>query len=126
LGDAKVKKIRLNSDARSVLLEDLRKLPKVYNELRQKWELYLKQQSESIHDLTFEPDIAEKNRNAFFITPLHPLVKQAANYYANNSLVYTQLEYFSKDMESGVYPFEIYTWSYTGDRPSFKIITICK
>ena len=70
-------------------------------------------------------EAASKDRRAFFITPMHPLVKQAASYYANNQVNYIHLEYFSDELPEGSYPFSIYGWSYVGLNPMFRVMPIC-
>ena len=77
----------------SVVEEDFRKLSNVKSALKRRWENYLKG-SEPMHRLTFMSETASKERKAFFITPMHPLVKQAAKYYATNQVAYIHLKYY--------------------------------
>ena len=93
--------------------------------LRRNWETYLKG-DEPTHSLTFDAETAERNRSAFFITPMHPLVKQAAAHFATNKLVYIHLKYYSDEIPAGDYPASIYAWDYIGIRSNFKLVTICK
>ena len=125
LGSAALKTLRLNAVARSEILSDLRHLTGLRNSLRRKWEVYLKG-NEPTHSITFDSEAAEKNRAAFFITPVHPLVKQAAAYFATNKLVYIHLEYYSDEIPSGDYPMSIYAWDYVGIRSNFKLVAICE
>ena len=125
LGDSALKTLRLSAVARSEILEDLRTLTGLRSSLRRKWEAYLKGNNPN-HPLTFDSEAAEKNRNAFFITPVHPLVKQAAAYFATNKLVYIHLEYFSDEIPAGDYPMSIYAWDYVGIRSNFKLVAICE
>lgn len=124
-GDSELKTIRLSVDARSKLLVDFRKLSGVRNCLGRKWEAYLKGKN-PIHQITFDADTAEKNRNAFFITTVHPLVKQAAAYFASNQVVYIHLEYHSNEIPAGDYPMSIYAWDYVGLRSNFKLVVVCE
>ena len=125
IGASELKQIRLSREARSMLLEDFRKLSNVKSALKRRWENYLKG-SEPMHRLTFMSETASKERKAFFITPMHPLVKQAAKYYATNQVAYIHLEYYSDELPEGTYPFSIYGWSYVGLNPMFRVVPICE
>lgn len=125
IGAAELKQIRLSKDDRKTLLEDFRKLSNVKSALKRRWENYLKG-SEPMHRLTFASETASKERKAFFITPMHPLVKQAAKYYATSNISYIHLDYCSDDLPEGTYPFSIYAWSYVGLNPKFRVVSICE
>ena len=125
LGDGALKTLRLSAVARSEILSDLRNLTGLRNSLRRKWEVYLKGNNPN-HPITFDSEAAEKNRTAFFVTPVHPLVKQAAFYFATNKLVYIHLEYYSDEIPAGDYPMSIYAWDYVGIRSNFKLVAICE
>ena len=124
IGNSDVKQIRLGKDARVALLEDFRKLSHIKSALKRKWELYLKG-SEPLHKITFHSEAASRERKAFFITPMHPLVKQAAKHFATNQTSYIHLKYYSDELPVGTYPFAIYAWNYVGMQPSFKVVPIC-
>ena len=125
VGASELKQIRLSKEARVTLLEDFRKLSNIKSAQKRRWENYLKG-SEPMHRLTFASETASKERKAFFITPMHPLVKQAARYYATSNVSYIHLDYFSDDLPEGTYPFSIYAWSYVGLNPMFKVVPVCK
>lgn len=124
IGASELKLIRLSKEARMMMLEDFRKLSNIKSALKRRWENYLKG-SEPMHKLTFTPETASKERKAFFITPMHPLVKQAARYYATSNVSYIHLEYYSDELPEGTYPFSIYAWSYVGLNPMFRIVPVC-
>ena len=124
LGASELKQIRLSKEARIMLLEDFRKLSNIKSAQKRKWENYLKG-SEPMHLLTFASETASKERKAFFITPMHPLVKQAAKYYATSHVSYIHLEYYSNDMPEGTFPFSIFAWSYVGLNPMFRVVPVC-
>lgn len=125
VGASDLKQLRLSREARMTLLEDFRKLSNIKSALKRKWENYLKG-SEPIHKLTFMSETASKERKAFFITPMHPLVKQAAKFYATSKVSYIHLEYYSDDLPAGTYPFSIFAWSYVGLNPMFRVVPICE
>lgn len=123
IGNSDLKQIRVNKEARLLLLEDFRKLSNIKSALKRKWELYLKG-SEPLHLITFVSDTASAQRKAFFITPMHPLVKQAASYFATSEVSYIHLEYFSNELPVGSFPFSIYEWDYVGLNPTFKVVPL--
>lgn len=125
LGASELKQIRLSKEARVLLLEDLRRLSNVKSALKRRWENYLKG-SEPMHLLTFASETAAKERKALFITPMHPLVKQAAKYYATSDISYIHLDYYADDLPKGSYPFSIYAWSYVGLNPMFRVVSVCE
>lgn len=125
IGASELKQIRLSCEARLTLLEDFRRLSNIKSALKRRWENYLKG-SEPMHRLTFTSETASKERRAFFITPMHPLVKQAAKYYATSQVSYIHLEYYSEELPEGTYPFSIYAWSYVGLSPMFRVVPICE
>ena len=125
IGASDLKQIRLSREARLTLLEDFRKLSNVKSALKRRWENYLKG-SEPMHRLTFMSETASKEHKAFFITPMHPLVKQAAKYYVTNQVSYIHLKYYSDELPEGTYPFSIYAWNYVGLNPMFRVVPVCE
>jgi hypothetical protein len=125
IGNSDIKQLRLGKESRLALLEDFRKLSHIKTGQKRKWELYLKG-SEIHHQITFVSEIASRERKAFFITPMHPLVKQAAKHFVTNKTSYIHLEYFSDELPEGTYPFSIYAWNYVGMHPTFKVVPVCE
>lgn len=124
LGESEVKQLRLSAAARAELRDDFRKLPSGRNAVRQSWDVYLKGKA-PIHPITFDAETAEKKRDTFFITAMHPLAKQAAAYFASNEQAYIRLQYATEDLPSGSYHFSVYAWSYVGINPHFKLVVVC-
>lgn len=124
VGASDLKQIRLSKEARVALLTDFRQLSNIKSALKRRWENYLKG-SEPLHTLTFVSETASKERRAFFVTPMHPLVKQAAKYFATCDVLYIRLNYNTDDLPVGTYPFSIYAWNYVGLNPTFKIVPVC-
>ena len=67
-----------------------------------------------------------KDPSAIFITPLHPLVRQAAAHITGNEEMRTALKVSSTDIASGEYPFLLFAWEYTGSRPQVELVAICE
>ena len=124
LGESEVKQLRLSAAARAELRDDFRKLPSGRNAVRQSWDVYLKGKA-PIHPITFDSETAEKKRDTFFITAMHPLAKQAAAYFASNEQAYIRLQYATEDLPGGSYHFSVYAWSYVGINPHFKLVVVC-
>lgn len=124
-GEAEVKTLRLSASDRNTLRQDFNHLSKVKSSVKRQWEAYLKGNSQ-YHKITFEPEAAAQNRDTFFITAVHPLVKQAAQYFATNETAYINLRSESDMISPGKYPFAVYAWNYVGINHRFKLVTVCK
>lgn len=124
IGNDDVKLLRLSAEARSTLKEDFRRLPNVRSAVKQSWEQFLKGTKPNLK-ITFLQEAAEKNRDAQFITTVHPLVKQAAKYFETNEQLNINISMHSDTIKAGVYPFSIYVWKYVGIKPSVKIKVLC-
>ena len=123
IGDGVSKKIRLSYEARSILREELQKLGGPMNAQKKEWEKYLKGKN-PLQDITFDAECASENRNTIFITSMHPLVKQAAKYFAVNAPVNININYSTDEIENGEYAFSIYAWNYVGSNPRFKLTAV--
>lgn len=123
LGESEAKTLRLSVVARNTLREDLKKLPGVSNAIRKKWDAYLKG-TVPIHSITFEQECAAQDKNMFFITAMHPLVRQAAKHFAVNAPAYVSLRYTSESLPHGEFAFSIYAWNYVGTRSRFKLVAV--
>lgn len=125
VGEFEIKKLRLSKSDRVALIQDFNRLSRVKSSVKRNWEAYLKGASQS-HKITFDPEAAREDTGAFFITAVHPLVKQAAMYYATNEVSYINLKSGSDIIAPGKYPFAVYAWNYVGINPRFKLVTVCK
>ena len=125
LGEGAMKNIRLNASARGSLKDALRKMPGGRNALRRSWENYLIGRKPN-HAITFDSDAASKDRNSFFITPMHPLARQAAEYFSKNEPIYLKLQFLSDTIPAGSYPFSVYAWKYTGFKEHTRLVTVCR
>lgn len=77
-----------------------------------------------VHAITFNQESASKDKNTFFITAMHPLVKQAAMFFAVNAPAYVSLSYASDSIPAGEYAFAVYAWNYIGVRSRFRLVAI--
>jgi len=124
LGTGTVKQIRLSFSGREVIREDLKNLSGSKGMAKKQWERYLKGK-DPLHQITFDANAAEQNRDAFFLTSTHPLVRQAALHFSKNDIVYIALEYTSDVIPSGEYYFAVYAWKYVGNNPHTQLQVIC-
>ncbi len=124
IGRGDLKNIRLSKEARRLLLSDSRSLPDSRSMLKRRWENYLKSDN-PLHQATFIPEMASKERRAFFFTSMHPLVKQAARFFKKNDVIHIHLTDYSDILPEGSYPFSVYAWQYKGLQPMFKVVPIC-
>jgi ERCC4-related helicase len=125
LGEREPKTLRFSAEARRILLDDFRKLPEIRSMVRRGWELYLKGSKPNC-TITFDNKCAEQNRNVFFITNIHPLVKQAAEYFGITDILYIGALVTGLELKPGIYPFSIYAWEYFGNRPQRKLTAVCE
>ncbi len=126
IGSDERKSLRLSRDAKNKLLEDMRELREPQSAIKRSWEAYLKSPN-PIHAIVFEGKAAESDRNAFFLSPVHPLVKAAASSCRHDDAAKAPCISFRchiGDFVPGRYPFAVYTWSYTGFNGRFKLVTI--
>jgi ERCC4-related helicase len=115
LGEKSLKTLRLSAEARNLLLEDFRKLPPNKNPMYTKWDKWLKGDDRFLL-MTFDADTAVNNPEAAFIMPLHPLVKQAAEFFKPEGRIYTSLAVVSDLLPPADYLFAVYYWRLHGAR----------
>jgi ATP-dependent helicase HepA len=125
IGEGAMKNLRLNATARGILKDNLRKMPGGRNALRRAWENYLTGKRPN-HAITFDAEAASKDRDSFFVTAMHPLAKQAADYFAKGETVYLNLQHYSDSLPAGTYPFSVYAWRFTGFNDHTRLVTICE
>ncbi len=115
-GEKPLKSIRLAQEARNVLLEDLRLLNRQPDAIFREWERWLKGSSQHLA-ITFDATYAREHPEAIFITPTHPLVKQAAQSFGDSTKqLAATLVASSNDVPAGTYPFAIFHWRMQGVR----------
>lgn len=123
LGEKPLKTLRLSQEARNRLLEDFQKLPRQRTLLYRSWENWLKG-SEPHLSITFDSECASSKRDATFIMPVHPLVRQAAIAFDTGQRVLTSLTLKDDRVPEGRYPFAIYQWQFHGIREDLELCPI--
>ncbi len=121
LGEKALKTLRLSQDAREKLLEHY----KEFSLKDRQWERWLKGGSQHL-SVTFDASCASENPHAIFLTPVHPLVKQAAQSMQTKEPVMTILETTDTTLHKGRYLFVFYRWLYRGIKEELKLRLICE
>ena len=123
LGEKALKTLRLSQEARTALLRDFQQLPRRTAPDHRAWEKWLKGGDPHL-SVTFEADCATQHPDAAFITPLHPLVKQAARSLETSQRVFTALKAQSREIPTGRYEFAVYQWQFHGIREDLVLTPI--
>lgn len=123
LGDGKLKTLRLSAQARRALLPERKNKRTAKSLLQRQWENYLKGEKPNCY-ITLDSKTAELNRNAFFLTNAHPLVRQAAEYYNENEQLFIGVKTAQGALPAGQYPFLVYAWEYVGYRQQQMLISV--
>lgn len=124
-GNGDTKTLILSQAVRSALYKDYSDLPVKKGKIFKDWEKYLKG-TDSACSVTFEMSSAQKDKDAQFIMPLHPLVAQAANFYQAEIPLETSVQVMDNSLPAGEYPFMVYSWEYKGDTVSIELKPICE
>lgn len=124
LRDKKLVTLRLGREARESLLADFREID-VGGATARAWERWLKS-SDPYFTITFDPATADERRDVAFITPTHPLVRQAAKKLSPTGTIGTVVKVKADDVSPGRYPYAIYRWRKLGLREDFAFQPVCE
>ncbi len=124
IGQGPLKNLRTSREMRGRLLDDYRSLDVRQSSLWREWRHFLRRGGQHL-SITFDADCARDNRDAVFVTAVHPLVVQAANAFNLQTDLYTALEIRNEDVQPGDYPFAIYQWRYHGVREELELHPVC-
>lgn len=113
-------KVRFKGEEKARLFQELRKSQKSRNYQRRAWERWLKGSSEEC-ELTFEQDVAAENREAQFLNVSHPLVSQAAAFFAAKQLAPLAIKVCDQSCPSGSYYFAVYLWELKGIKKEIRL-----
>ena len=116
IGESARKLLRVTRAARDTLLADFAGFPAKTSPISREWENWLKGNDPHMV-ITFDAAYAAEDRLATLVTPIHPLVLQAARQMtADKHPPITCVEVVSDTVATGNYPFAIYQWQYHGIR----------
>jgi ATP-dependent helicase HepA len=123
-GKSELKSLRLAADKRQLLLNSLKMNPPINsNNASKLWMAYLKS-DKPILFVTFDSVCAKDNREATFLTQMHPLIIRAAEYESKMFPCEIGINADDENLMTGDYEFLIYAWKYVGLRPDIKMIAI--
>lgn len=125
LGENPLKTLRTNQEIRSHLLRDSRELSGKNSTGQREWERWLKGNDPHL-PITFDGQCANDNRNAQLLTPVHPLIRQAANALDSVGNVKVHLCVTDAELPEGIHPFAVFQWELIGLRRDLDIRTIAK
>lgn len=123
LGQKSAKTLRLNEDARKLLLEDYQRLPRSSDPVTREWEKWLKG-SQPTMTVTFEQDAASENPKIVHLSVLHPLVRQAASYLSAVSESEVSLAAVDPGLPEGSHPFAVYRWRKEGVKLDEALVAV--
>jgi superfamily II DNA or RNA helicase len=113
LGKESQKTLRIAQDCRNQLLKDFYSLSRQSSEDYRIWKDWLKGGDPHL-PITFDAATASENPNVVLITPLHPLVQQAALICEPKKRIMTSICVKDNSIPEGKYPFAIYQWEFHG------------
>ncbi|MEQ8852811.1 helicase-related protein [Gimesia sp.] len=123
LGKGEIKSLRLNENARKKMLQDARDLSNKSDIHQRQWEKWLKGNDPHL-PITFDGESANEDRTVQLLSPVHPLIRQAAHSFELQSDPEIHLTVADKRLPKGVYPFTIYQWDYFGIRKDLELKVI--
>lgn len=123
LGQKPVVTLQLGQEIRDKLRADYEKL-KLSGEAAQAWSCWLKGNDPYL-PVTFEPGAADERRDLVFVTPTHPLARQAAQALAPVAAVVCHLQARADDLPPGRHPYAIYRWCKLGLKEDFTFQPVC-
>lgn len=122
-GRKSVTTLQIGQEARNKLLGDFETLG-IKGTVSQAWEHWLKG-SDPYLTITFDPSSADERRDVVFITPTHPLARQAAQAIEPSVPLICDMSIESNNVPPGRYPYAIYRWRKLGLKEDFTFQPIC-
>ncbi len=116
--------LQVNQETRNRLIEDFKAVSQA-GALDRSWERWLKGNDPNLR-VTFDPATADEDRSVTFLTPTHPLARQAAKSLAPSVTLSCSVLAKSSDITPGRYPFAIYRWKILGVTESFAFQPVCE
>jgi ATP-dependent helicase HepA len=123
LGDKPPKTLRLSQEARALLLDDYRRLPRSIEPVARDWERWLKGAQPTL-SVTFDQRTATENPKTVYLSILHPFVRQAARFLEIADPKFCSLEAVNKEIPSGTHHFALYHWTKHGIKPDEVLVPV--
>ena len=122
-GEKPLKTLRLSQESRSTLLGDFKKLQRSMEPLYRSWEKWLKGSLPAL-SATFDPLMATETPETTYLSVLHPLVRQAADFLQLDEPAYVSLQAQSQTVPPGKYLFGLYRWKYCGAKMDEQLVAV--
>jgi ATP-dependent helicase HepA len=116
--------VQINQEMRNKLINDFKAVSQRCA-VDLSWERWLKG-SDPYLRVTFDPATADEDRSTTFVTPTHPLARQAAKSLDSSATLSCSVSATSSTVTTGRYPFAIYRWKILGVTESFAFQPICE
>lgn len=123
LGRKPVVTLQLGQEIREKLLADFQVL-NLTGTAAQTWMHWLKGNDPYLA-ITFDPATADERRDLVFITPTHPLARQAAQAVEPVVPLVCNLTARAEGLPPGRYPYAVYRWRKIGLREDFTFQPVC-
>jgi ATP-dependent helicase HepA len=123
LGDKPLKTLRLSQEARGLLFDDFKQLPRSIEPVAREWEKWLKG-AQPLLSVTFDQATAATNPKAVYLSVLHPFVRQAARFLAIKEPKYCALVVSSRELPVGTSDFALYRWTKHGIKPDEVLVPV--
>lgn len=122
-GQKRVITLQIGQEIREKLLADFMPLNQI-GVVAKNWERWLKGNDPYLA-FTFDQSAADDRRELAFITPTHPLARQAARSLEPTTPFFCSLTVNAEGMPTGRHPFAIYRWRKLGLREDFTFQPVC-
>lgn len=124
MGDKPLKTLRLSHEARGLLLEDFRRLPRSIEPIARDWDKWLRGNQPTL-SVTFDQQVAKDSQKVVHLSVLHPLVRQAARFLEGREPKYCALQVAGHESTPrGTFPFALYRWTKQGVRPDESLVPV--
>lgn len=123
LGEGPQKTLRLSQDARSALASDAGRIPRTADDAAREWDRWLKGSSPTLA-VTFDQRVAAEQPGVAHLSLTHPLVRQAATYFARPEPAEARLTVFDSSVPASSYRFAIYRWTFRGVRSDERLVVV--
>jgi ATP-dependent helicase HepA len=123
LGEKLLKNLRLSQEARVIILEDFRRLPRSTDPMYRAWEKWLKGSNPNLQ-VTFDQESAVENASAVLLSLGHPLLRQAAAHLQQDEAIAVRLMASHPTLPPAVYPFALYKWSRQGVKKDEELVPV--
>jgi ERCC4-related helicase len=123
LGHKPITTLQLGQETRDKLLADFQTL-NLSGAIAQTWQRWLKGNDPYL-TLTFDAATAADRRDIDFITPTHPLARQAAHAIEPATPLIANLTVTASGLPPGRHPYAIYRWRKLGLKEDFTFQPVC-